>query len=137
MFGLHPQAQEELLPLCLLLWGQQPCCHAKASREVWKIGDSVWPCLQLILAIAGTTGVVFLSNTLDEITPIFAATPLNHGGELPPSAIACISIQTLLAKLYLPPGRRARTAKSLSKVSNREWKSQIPMYKFLPKPPLL
>ena len=45
----------------------------------------VWPCLQLVLAIAGTTGVIFLSNMLDEITPIFAATPLDHGGELPPS----------------------------------------------------
>lgn len=43
--------------------------------------------MQLVLAIAGTTGVVFLSNMLDEITPIFAATPLAHGGELLPSAI--------------------------------------------------
>ena len=55
--------------------------------------DSVWPCLQLVLAIAGTTGVVFLSNMLDEITPIFAATPLDHGGELTPSTFPAHPLQ--------------------------------------------
>ncbi len=36
--------------------------------------------VQLILAIGGTTCIFFLTNILDEIMPIYAATPADHGG---------------------------------------------------------
>ena len=36
--------------------------------------------LQLVLAIGGTTCIFLLTNILDEILPIYAATPADHGG---------------------------------------------------------
>lgn len=49
---------------------QTPCCSTCLMSSA----------LQLVLAIAGTTCIFFLTNILDEIMPIYAATPADHGG---------------------------------------------------------
>ena len=56
--------------------------HSICAGWLWKC-FTVKYCvlLQLVLAIAGTTFICFLTNMLDEITPIFAATPIDHGGK--------------------------------------------------------